>query len=158
VKMDFTSLKFNPQPPSTMTATLRAKLRTDPDFKLKIPVVGTCTMSLDSTKSNKPDVGVALPILARVNGETKQTSIDFDTDNIDLQDIDSGDISIKGGFLCGLTDALKSLILGTLKDQIKKQLAGPLSGVLCQKCESNDDCNSLADQGCAADKKVCMRK
>lgn len=152
----FQQLKIDPAPPSTLRVTIRTRLKADPDFKVKIPVVGKCDLRFDTTRKGKPDIGLVLPVLARTNGETKLANIDFDTGGLDLQDLDNDDIEIRGGFLCDTADFFKGLFIGTLKDQIKKQLAGPLTGVFCQKCMTKDDCSSLADQGCMSNK--CMRK
>ena len=158
IKLTFSSLKIDPRPPASLLTTIRTKLKTENDFTVSLPVIGSCQMSFDSTRQGNPDVGIALPVDSSVNADTKLTSINFNTSGLDLLDIDSGDISLSGGWRCSLTDAIKGLFIGTIKDQIKNQLAGPLGGVLCQKCESNDDCSSLADMGCAMDKKVCMRQ
>ncbi len=152
----FQQLKIDPQPPSTLRVTIRTKLKAEPDFKVKIPVVGKCDLRFDTTRKGRPDIGLVLPVQARTNGETKLANIDFDTGGLDLQDLDNDDIEIRGGFLCDTADFFKGLFIGTLKDQIKKQLAGPLTGVFCQKCMNKDDCSSLADQGCMSNK--CMRK
>ena len=39
-------------------------LRTSPDFKVKIPVVGKCELRLDTTRKGAPDIGLVLPVLA----------------------------------------------------------------------------------------------
>jgi len=158
VKMEFSALKFTPQPPSTLQVTVRAKLKSEPAFKVKLPVIGTCSMLFDTSRQGKPDMGMVLPMVSTVNAETKLTSIDFNTGAIDIQDLESGDISLSGGLGCATADVFKGLFLGTLKDQLKQQLAGPLGGAFCQKCQTKDDCSSLADQGCDMGKKVCMRK
>lgn len=158
LKLGFSALTFDPQAPSTLKVTIRAKMKADPDFKVKIPVVGNCTVGLDTTKSGAQDLGLALPLTAKVDGETKLTNINFDTDNIDIGDLDNGDISIGGSLACKAAGLFKGLIIGKLKDALKDQLAKPLNSALCQKCTSSDECSSLADQGCAMDTKVCMRK
>ena len=88
---------------------------------------------------------------------TKLTSLNFDSSSVDILDLDDGDIQIKGDImLCGTINLLKGLFIGTLKDQLKKQLAGPLDTLFCQSCTTADDCSSLANQGCSASKQ-CMR-
>lgn len=156
VKTELTSLKIDPVPPSTLRMTIRTKLVTEPKFKVKIPVAGNCEISINTERSGAKDVGLVLPILARTNGETSLTNIDFDANNIDIKDLDNNDLSIDGGFLCDVADFLKGLFIGTLKDQLKKQLGTPLSGLFCQACMTKDDCSSLANEGCAMGK--CMRK
>ena len=159
VLFGFQSLNIDPAPPSTLRVSIRTKLKAEPDFKFKVkvgPFSKTCEIRLDTTRKGRPDVGLVLPVLARTNGETKLGNIDFDTGGLDIQDLDNGDLEVRGDIVCDTIDFLKGLFLGTIKDQIKKQLAGPLSGVFCQKCMGKDDCSSLADQGCMANK--CMRK
>ena len=75
---------------------------------------------------------------------------------MDILDLDSGDISIKGDLVCDTINLLKGFFINTLKDQLKKQLAGPLDTLFCQSCTTADDCSSLANQGCSAAKQ-CTR-
>src|SRR5262249_33286845 len=91
-----------------------------------------------------------------VDPATKLASIDFDDNSVDILDLDTGDLKLKGGVLCVVADWVKGLFIGKLKDQIKAQLAKPLNSLLCQKCNTKDDCSSLANQGCSMNKQ-CMR-
>ena len=156
VLFGFSQLKIDPAPPSTLRVTIRTKLKAEPDFKVKIPVIGKCDLRFDTTRKGKPDIGLVLPVLARTNGETKLANIDFDTGGLDIQDLDNNDIEIRGGILCDTADVFKGLFMGRIRDLLKDQLAKPLAGVFCQKCASKDECSSLADQGCMSNK--CMRK
>lgn len=158
LQIGFSALTFDPAPPSTMKVTIRAKMKANPDFKVKIPVVGNCTVGLDTTKSGAQDLGLTLPLNAAVDMTTRLTSINFDTNSLDIADLDNGDISIGGSLACKAAGLFKGLILGKLKDALKSQLATPLNSALCQKCTSNDDCSSFADGGCPMDTKVCTRK
>lgn len=158
VKLDFQSLKFDPKPPSTTQATIRAKIKTMEDFKIKTKVSFVtidCKLSLDTARKGKPDVGITMAVVTNVNAMTKLTSIDFDDKSVDILDLDSDDIDIKGNLLCGTVNLLKGLFIGTLKDQLKKQLAAPLDSIMCQKCTAKPDCSSLANQGCVNN--FCMR-
>lgn len=158
VKLEYSSLKFEPTPPTTTKATLRAKIKTMEDFKIKTKagfVTIDCKLSLDTARKGKQDVGITMAAVANVSAATKLTSIDFDDKSVDILDLDSDDIDIKGNILCGTVNLLKGLFIGQLKDQLKKQLAGPLDSVLCQKCAAKTDCSSLANQGCVNN--FCMR-
>ena len=163
VKLDIASLKFDPKPPTTTQATLRAKIKTLEDFKIKakvkiiFDVTINCKLSLDTARSGKPDVGITMAVNTNVNAATKLTSLDFDDKSVDILDLDSGDIDIKGDLVsaCTVIDWFKGSFINTLKDQLKKQLAGPLDSLMCQKCSARTDCSSLANQGCLNN--YCMR-
>ncbi len=162
VSLDYQSLKFDPRPPTTTALTLRAKIKTSEPMKVKakvklgpIPVTVDCKLALDTARSGKPDIGVTMAVVTNVNAMTKLTSIDFDDKSVDILDLDSGDIDISGGFGCDVLDFVKSLFVGTLKDQLKRQLAQPLDSLMCQKCATKTDCSSLANQGCTNN--YCMR-
>ena len=159
VGFDFQSLKFDPQPPQKTQVTLRAKLKTSTDFNVKAKAGifnVNCKLALDTGKSGKPDIGITLGLLTKADMATKLTTLNFDTNSVDILDLDNNDIDIKGDILCGTINLLKGLFIGQLKDQLKKQLAGPLDTALCQSCTTKDDCSSLANQGCSMDKR-CMR-
>lgn len=160
MKLDFQSLKIDPQPPQTNKITVRAKLKTLTDFPIKYKsgiINVNCKISLDTARKGKPDLGITLAFSATPDAATKLTNIDFIDSATDLLDLDNDDIDIKGDIFCGTIDLLlKGTVVNALKDQIKKQLAGPLDGLFCQKCESKDDCSSLANQGCSAQKQ-CAR-
>jgi hypothetical protein len=155
---DFQNLTFTPQPPATLGMAIRAKLKTSTDFqvKAKVGISVSCKLSLDTTKSGKPDVGVALNIVNSADAMTKLTSINIDANSVDIQDLDDGDIALSGDLLCKGLNLFKGVILNTLKDQLKKQLATPLGNLFCQSCMTADDCSSLANQGCSMSKQ-CMR-
>lgn len=158
VKLDYQSLKFEPRLPATTGMTLRAKIKTMDDFKIKTKVgfiTIDCKLSLDTARRGKQDVGVTMAVAANVNPATKLLSLDFDDKSVDILDLDSDDIDIKGNILCGTVNLLKGLFIGTLKDQLKKQLAGPLDTLACQRCSTKFDCSSLANQGCS--NSYCMR-
>ncbi|HND10642.1 MAG TPA: hypothetical protein PLY80_09410, partial [Pseudomonadota bacterium] len=162
VKLDYQSLKFDPKPPTTTALTLRAKIKTSEPMKVKakvklgpIPVTVDCKLALDTARSGKPDVGVTMAVATNVNATTKLTSFDFDDKSVDILDLDSGDIDISGSFGCDLLDWIKGPFIGTLKDQLKRQLAAPLDSLMCQKCSTKPDCSSLANQGCVNN--YCMR-
>ncbi len=162
VKLDYQSLKFDPKPPTTTALTLRAKIKTSEPMKVKakvklgpIPVTVDCKLALDTARSGKPDVGVTMAVATNVNATTKLTSFDFDDKSVDILDLDSGDIDISGSLGCDLLDWIKGPFIGTLKDQLKRQLAAPLDSLMCQKCSTKPDCSSLANQGCVNN--YCMR-
>ncbi len=159
IDLNFSSLKFNPQPPATTQMVIRTQLKTDQDFKFKVKqgiLNLSCSMAFDTTRSGKPDVGIVAALVATANPATKLTSVNVDPNSIDILDIDDGDIQIKGDVFCDIANLLKGVLIKTLKDQLKKQIAGPLDKAFCQKCMTNDDCSSLANQGCSA-QKFCTR-
>lgn len=159
VKAEFSSMAFTPQPPSTTRVVLRTKLRTlqDMNFKVKSGIISlTCRLAFDSARRGKPDVGITAALNATVNAQTRLTSMDVPDNSIDILDLEDGDLEIKGDFGCDVANLLKGLFLNTLKDQLKKQLAAPLDAAFCQSCMTKDDCSSLANQGCSAQKR-CMR-
>lgn len=158
VLFDFQNLKFDPTPPKTLKLTLRAKLKTSEDFNIKAKVVITanCKLALDTTKSGKGDIGITMAVNATSDATTKLTSLAFDPSSVDILDLDSGDITIKGDLICDTINLLKGFFINTLKDQLKKQLATPLDTLFCQSCNTADDCSSLANQGCSASKQ-CTR-
>lgn len=158
VRFDFQSLKFAPTPPATTKFTLRAKIKTDTDMNIKYKsgiINLNCKLAIDSTRKGAQDIGVTASLNASVNAESKLASLDIDTNSVDILDFDNDDIEIKGDLVCGTINLLKGLFIGTFKDQLKKQLATPLDGMLCSKCMNKDECQSVAD-ACTGGK--CMRK
>lgn len=161
MKLDFQTLKIEPQPPQTSKITVRAKLKSNNDFavKYKSGIINVnCKISLDTARKGKPDLGITLAFSATPDATTKLTNITFIDGATDLLDLDNDDIDIDGDFFCDTIDLLlKGTVVNALKDQIKKMLASPLNDAFCQKCTTADDCSSLANQGCPADKKQCTR-
>lgn len=160
MKLDFQSLKIDPQPPQTNKITIRAKLKTNGDFPIKYKsgiINVNCKFSLDTTRSGAGDLGITLAFSTAPDAATKITNITFIESATDLLDLDKDDLDIDGGLVCeGVDLLLKGTVINALKDQIKKLLAAPLNETFCQKCESKDDCSSFANQGCSA-KKQCTR-
>lgn len=160
MKLDFQTLKIDPQPPQTNKITIRAKLKTNGDFPIKYKsgiINVNCKFSLDTTRSGAADLGITMAFSTAPNAATKITDITFIESATDLLDLDKDDLDIDGGLVCeGVDLLLKGTVINALKDQIKKLLAAPLNEAFCQKCESKDDCSSFANQGCSA-KKQCTR-
>ncbi len=136
-----------------MQVTLRVRVKTLAPISAKIPVVGTCNISYDSTDAGADDLTIKTDLLFRVDSDLGTTKV---INEIEIDDLNNGDIDISGGFGCSVADALKFAFKGTIRRLLEDQIGAGVDGALCQKCPSGhvDECS---DGATACTDNVCIK-
>lgn len=131
------------QSASRVDVTIRARVKTRNPLPITYSGID-CTVSIDTTRSSPADLRVDLSITFTQDPTTGTTRVT--ASNTAVTQIDSGDISLGGGFLCSLGGTFISLFIGTLTDQIAGQIEDTVNSSLCKAC----DTGSVAECGTGA--------
>ncbi|MEM9491292.1 MAG: hypothetical protein AAGC55_19250, partial [Myxococcota bacterium] len=136
---------------------VRARVRTLAPVPVVVDaVVGNinCEASIDTEESSPDSVRAEATVLLVQNAETETTELDIS--DIAIEDLNSGDIDIDGGFLCEVADLLSFLFTGSLVDTLEDAAQDALTTQVCKPCPSGDvdTCGPFAD---ACSDGICTR-
>jgi hypothetical protein len=82
--------------------TVRARVRSDEPIPITLPVIGPCTLSLDTTRGSTPDLTVAFLDTVPASSPAGPTVVS----DVSVSGIESADYSLGGGIPCEITNAL----------------------------------------------------
>jgi hypothetical protein len=139
---------------SRVDVTVRARVKT----KMKLPITYSgidCDVSIDTMGDNTPpDLRIDMQLAFTQDGTVGTTRVTGS--NVAVSQIDSGDISLSGGFLCVIGSAFIGAFVGTLTDQIASTIQDTINESLCKACDSGNvaECGSSFATACT--NKVCM--
>jgi MYXO-CTERM domain-containing protein len=131
---------------SRLDVIVRARLHTVMDLPVDdIPLIGDCSVAIDTEPGDDPDVQINLPIRFTQDNVAGTTRVE--AGDATLANLTTDDVSINGGGLCFLADLGIGLFLDTLTSQFTDQIKSALDGALCKACDSGDvaDCGQFAD-------------
>jgi MYXO-CTERM domain-containing protein len=134
---------------------VRARIHTQMDLPVDdIPLIGDCTVAIDTNPGADEDVRIDLPIDLLQDAAASTTRI-VAGDAV-LSQLTTDDVSINGGGLCFLADLGVGLFIDTLSSQFSDQIKGAINDQLCKACDSGDvaDCGPFAD---TCDGNTCMK-
>lgn len=132
ISMDINKVTITPTPKSTAKLDLRAKVKTGSPilFEQKILIAWiSCNVTFDSAASGKPDLGLLADVdfVVDANNNNKLKIV---TGNSQLQDFESGDITISGGVSCTIVNWLKSLFVSTIESQMMSTVDDTIAKML----------------------------
>jgi MYXO-CTERM domain-containing protein len=136
-----------------LKVSARLSAKTPTGAPLRTSGLVSCTIDLDTAWAGKSDAGFAIDLRFAVDPVTKRTSLAFE--NAAMTDLDGGDISVKGGFLCTLIDLpfIKTFLVNMVKNQVSGMVSGMVDEQLCARCDQAA-CPSGAT--CDPQSKLCM--
>jgi hypothetical protein len=119
---------------SRIDVTVRARVRTV--MRLPITYSGIdCDVEINTMADNTPpDLRIDMQLAFTQDptvGTTRVTG-----SNVVVSQIDNGDISLSGGFLCVIGGAFIGAFIGTLTDQVATTVEDTINESLCKTCDS----------------------
>ena len=135
-----TSASLTPQEGmSALDFNIRATLRTSSRTGNTMPVHATfigitvdCDVSINTMASGVPDLSLAGRLTMAIDPRTNTTRMSVT--NVNVTDLDNGDITLSGNALCTIADLIKPLFIGTLTSQFTGTIGGTINDQLCSKC------------------------
>ena len=121
---------------SRYNVTARFRLKTDSPLSVTLPTIGACTLNLDTTRGNTPDLGATYHdnvLSASPNGPTTVT-------DVAIFQLEDGDFSLSGGVLCQALGVNKDDLTQALEQAITPWLSktaavcGAVAPVYFQVC------------------------
>jgi MYXO-CTERM domain-containing protein len=148
---------------SRLDVIVRARITTASDLPVDdIPLIGDCTVAIDTEPGSDPDVRIDLPISFVQDATAGTTRVE--TGDAALSQLTADDVSINGGGLCFLADLGVGLFIDTLSSQFTDQISGAIGGQLCKQCASGDvaECGQFAaactDNTCMKADDTCLQE
>ncbi|HEX5060441.1 MAG TPA: hypothetical protein VFV99_13830 [Kofleriaceae bacterium] len=138
---------------SRLDVTVRARVKTEMDIPVSVPLVGDCGVKIDTSAGSVKDIRIDVPITFAQDATAGTTRVVVGT--VNLTQLASEDVSLTGGIGCQLANLGLSFFLGILTDQITGAVQSAIQDQTCKACESGNvaECGPFAT---ACTDKVCM--
>jgi MYXO-CTERM domain-containing protein len=139
---------------SRLDVTMRARVRTQMDIPVQIPIVGNCGVRIDTAPGANPDIKIDLPINFRQDAIAGTTRIE--AGDVALTQLTSDDVRLTGSFGCQAASLGISFFIGTLTSTFGDAIKDAISSQTCKACPSGQvsECGPFAT---ACTDEVCLR-
>jgi hypothetical protein len=132
---------------SRMDMIIRARIKT----LMKLPITYSgidCDVDLDTTRSGSPDLRIDAQLNFTQDATVGTTRVS--ASGVTVTQLDSGDVSLSGNFLCVIGGAFIGAFTGTLQSQVATQIQDTINSSLCKACDSGNvaDCGSQFATAC----------
>ncbi|MFH2010693.1 MAG: MYXO-CTERM sorting domain-containing protein [bacterium] len=144
LEIEIVELILTPQDPPGNVMDVEARVNVWTQNSMQTHGGISCDIDLD-TRNGQAYVRVQTTATFTIDAVSGRTGVQIGALTIPDGDIENGDISISGGILCWVVDAVaKGMIIDQLRGQIDS-LAGPLvSDGLCMACDQGQACPQLS--------------
>ncbi|HTJ45003.1 MAG TPA: hypothetical protein VL463_23005 [Kofleriaceae bacterium] len=142
---DLPRLEIKPvQGKSHLDITVRARVKTQMDVPVNIPVFGDCGLAIDTAPGPTPDLQLDIPVDLVQDATAKTTRID--APSVTVSNLTTDDVKLNGGIGCGIANLGLGFFLDTLKTTFQNAIKDALNNQACKKCPSGDkaECGPLA--------------
>jgi uncharacterized protein (TIGR03382 family) len=133
---------------STLNVTVRARLKTESDIPVKVPVIGDCGVAVDTSAGSVPDIQIDVPIAFSQDATAGTTKVTVGT--VNLTNLETADVNLTGGVGCAIANLGLSFFLGILTSQLTNTVQSTIQNQVCKKCPSGDvaECGSPFATAC----------
>ena len=152
---DLPRMELRPaQGASRLDVTVRARVRTQMDIPVTIPLIGNCGIKIDSAPGAAPDIKLDIPINFRQDAMASTTRIE--PGDVVVSQLTSDDVRLTGSLGCQAASLGLGLFIGTLTSTFADAIKGAIADQACKACPSGDvgECGPFAT---ACTDNVCMR-
>ena len=127
-----------------LDVTLRARIKSAMPLPVTVPVVGDCTVAIDTTPGPTPDVQIDMPITFQQDPTAGTTRVVVGT--VALTNLTSDDVSLGGSIACDIASLGLSFFIGTLSSALTSQIQSTIQDQTCKKCPTGtlDECGPFA--------------
>ena len=138
--------------PGRMDMTIRARVKTKMDLKLKTQGI-TCDVNLDTTRGSNSDVTITAQLQFPIDGSLNTTRLNAQNVGVSLE---NADIQLNGNLACLAAGFFIGFARGLIEDQIAGLIQDTLNEATCKACDSGNvaECGSSLATACT--NKVCM--
>jgi hypothetical protein len=135
--------------------TVRARVQTENDIPVNLPVIGDCGLAIDTTAGGVDEVQIDAPINFVTDATTGTTRVQVGA--VAIANLATEDVELTGGFFCDATDLIRGLLIGVLRNQLTSAVQSTIQGQTCKACPSGQvaECGSSFATACTAG--VCMQ-
>jgi hypothetical protein len=146
-------LQLTPTPPDTVQLTFTTQLKTLDKLPIEyaIPILGTakCLVSFDTTMGTAGHSDIDIVGGLQFSVEASSDLVRVGLNKPAVNNLDGSMVTLEsqpGDVLCTIANIgfIKGLLVPALGSALTSNLGGLISGQLCMKCTTKDDCNSFA--------------
>jgi hypothetical protein len=152
---DLPRLELKPsQGNARLDITVRARVKSEADIPVKLPLIGDCGLKIDTTVGPIQDVAIDAPLSFVADATAGTTRVAVGT--VALANLSADDVRLTGGFFCKASNSILGLLLGVLRGQLTTAVQTTIQGQTCKKCPSGQvaECGSAFATACT--NQVCM--
>jgi len=152
---DLPRLELKPsQGNARLDVTLRARVKSETDIPVKLPLIGNCGLKVDTTAGTIQDVTIDVPVSFVPDATAGTTRVSVGT--VALTNLTTQDVTLTGGALCQATNTILGTLLGVLTSQLTSAVQTTIQSQTCKACPSGQvaECGSLFATACTNN--VCM--
>ncbi|HET7504732.1 MAG TPA: hypothetical protein VFK02_27105 [Kofleriaceae bacterium] len=152
---DLPRLELVPSPGNArLDVTVRARVKSETDIPINLPLVGDCGLRIDSAGGVAKDITIDAPVSFVPDTTAGTTRVAIGT--VGLTNLENEDVALTGGIACRVTNVLLPLLLGVLSDQLTGAVQSTIQGQTCKACPSGQvaECGSAFATACTQG--VCM--
>jgi hypothetical protein len=138
-----------------LDVTVRARVKSETDIPVRLPLIGDCGLRIDTTAGTIQDVTIDAPISFVTDTTSDTTRISVGT--VALTDLTTDDVALTGGFFCQAADTIiLGQLIGVLRNQLTAAVRTTIQGQACKACPSGQlaECGSSFATACT--NQVCM--
>ncbi len=147
---------------SRLDVILRARVTTQMDVPVNIPLVGDCGIRIDTNAGSVDDLRVDLQVAFSQDAQAGTTRIDVPS--VVISQLTSEDVSLTGGFGCAFASLGLGFFIGTLTDTFADAIRDAVTEQTCKQCPSGQvaECGPFAtactDNVCMKDASTCLQE
>jgi hypothetical protein len=129
---------------SRLDVTVRARVKTQMDVPVNIPVFGACGLAIDTAPGPTPDIELDLPISLDQDATAGTTRIN--AASVTVKNLTTDDVKLNGGVGCAIANIGLGLFLNTLTSTFQDAIKNAVNNQACKKCPSGDkaECGPFA--------------
>jgi hypothetical protein len=148
-------LELRPQSgQNRLDVTVRARVKTETDIPVDVPVVGMCGVKIDTTAGNPDDIKLDVQVNLVQDPQAGTTRVAVGS--VAVSQLASEDVALTGSFGCQLASLGIGFFLDTLTDTINDQVKSAVEEQTCKACPGGNvsECGPFAS---ACTDNVCMK-
>jgi len=134
--------------------TVRARVKTETDIPVNLPLIGDCGLAIDTTAGTVKELQIDTPINFAVDATAGTTRAQVGA--VAIGNLATEDVRLTGGFFCQATNVILNQLIGILRDNLTTAVQGTIQGQTCKACPSGQvaECGSSFATACT--NQVCM--
>lgn len=153
---DAARLELRPvQGGAQLGVTVRARVRTQADIPVNLPLIGDCGLRINTTAGAIDEVQIDAPVNFVTDATAGTTRAQVGA--VAIGNLATEDVELTGGFFCEATNFILGLLIGVLRDQLTSAVQSTIQGQTCKACPSGQvaECGSQFATACT--NRVCMQ-
>ena len=135
--------------------TVRARVKTETDIPVKLPLIGDCGLAIDTTAGAVKELQIDAPISFATDPTAGTTRAQVGA--VTIGNLATADVRLTGGFFCQATNVILNQLIGILRDNLTTAVQTTIQGQTCKACPSGQVAECGSGFATACTNRVCMQ-